>query len=174
MDAGSDTVSTVFEWLMAHLVKDQTIQEKLYSEIQEVVNSDEEIKEEDLQKMPYLKAVVLETLRLNPPTHFVLPRIVEEDIVLNGYLIPKKTIVNFTVADMARDPQVWKDSMEFMAGRFLGEEGEAVDITGSREIKMMPFSAGRRICPGLGLGTLHLEYFLANFITSYKWVPVDG
>ncbi|XP_042487031.1 cytochrome P450 89A2-like [Macadamia integrifolia] len=174
MDAGSDTVSTVFEWVMAHLVKDQTIQEKLFSEIQQVVNSEEEIKEEDLQKMPYLKAVVLETLRLNPPSHFVLPRIVEEDVVLNGYLIPKKTIVNFTVAGMGRDPQVWKDPMEFKPERFLGEEGEVVDITGTREIKMMPFSAGRRICPGLGLGTLHLEYFLANLIRNYKWVAVDG
>ncbi|XP_042487036.1 cytochrome P450 89A2-like [Macadamia integrifolia] len=174
MDAGSDTVSTVFEWVMAHLVKDQTIQEKLYSEIQEVVNSEEEIKEEDLQKMPYLKAVLLETLRLNPPAHFVLPRIVVEDIVLNGYLIPKKTIVNFTVADLARDPQVWKDPMQFKPERFLGEEGEVVDITGSREIKMMPLSAGRRICPGLGLGTLHLEYFLATLIGSCKWVAVGG
>ncbi|XP_042481058.1 cytochrome P450 89A2-like [Macadamia integrifolia] len=172
MDAGSDTTSTVFEWIMAHLVKDQTIQEKLYSEIQEVVGSEEEIKEDDLQKMPYLKAVVLEGLRIHPPSHFVLPHTVEEDVVLNGYVIPKKTIVNFMVAGMGRDPQVWKDPMEFKPERHLGE-GEVVDITGSKEIKMMPFSVGRRICPGLGLGTLHLEYFLANLIRNYNWMAVD-
>ncbi|XP_042482351.1 cytochrome P450 89A2-like [Macadamia integrifolia] len=174
MDAGSDATSTVFEWIMAHLVKDQAIQEKVYSEIQEVVNSEEETKEEDLQKMPYLKAVVLEGLRLNPPAHFLLPHTVEEDIVLNGYVIPKKTIVNFMVAGMGRDPQVWNDPMEFKPEGFLGEEGEVVDITGSREIKMMPFGAGRRICPGLGIGTLHLEYFLVNLSRTYKWVAVDG
>ncbi|XP_042484803.1 cytochrome P450 89A2-like [Macadamia integrifolia] len=170
MDAASDATSTVFEWIMAHLVKDQTIQEKLFFEIQEVVNSEEEA----LQKMPYLKGVALEGLRLNPPAHFLLPHTVEEDIVVNGYVIPKKTIVNFMVAGMGRDPQVWKDPMEFKPERFLGEEGEVVDITGSREIKMMPFGAGRRICPGLGIGTLHLEYFLAHLIKSYKWVAVDG
>ncbi|KAJ4971441.1 hypothetical protein NE237_004540 [Protea cynaroides] len=174
LDAGSDTTSTLFEWIMANLIKNQNIQEKLYSEIQGVVSSTEEIKEDDLEKMPYLKAVVLEGLRLHPPTHFVLPHTVKEDIVLNGYLIPKNALVNFMVGEMGRDPKVWKDPMEFKPERFLGDERQEVDITGSKEIKMMPFSAGRRICPGLGLGTLHMEYFLANAVRDFKWMGVEG
>ena len=38
------------------------------------------------------------------------------------------------------------------------------DITGSREINMMTFGAGRRICPGYGLAILHLEYVVANLV----------
>jgi cytochrome P450 family 89 subfamily A len=45
------------------------------------------VKEEDLQKMVYLKAVVLEGLRRHPPGHFLLPHTVSEDTELNGYCI---------------------------------------------------------------------------------------
>ncbi|XP_043717742.1 cytochrome P450 89A2-like [Telopea speciosissima] len=136
---------------------------------------DDEVREEDLPKMKYLRAVILEGLRLHPPSHYVLPHTVVEDIVLNGeYLIPKNAMVNFMVATMGRDPKAWKDSMEFKPERHLGDEGEVIDITGSKEIKMMPFSAGRRICPGLGLGLFHLEFFGANMIRNYKWVPLEG
>ena len=48
------------------------------------------------------------------------------------------------------------------------------DITGSRGIKIMPFGVGRRICPGLGLPMLHLEYFIANLIWCFEWKAVDG
>ncbi|KAL6127708.1 hypothetical protein ACLB2K_071071 [Fragaria x ananassa] len=71
------------------------------------------------------------------------------------------------VADMGWDPEVWEEPMEFKPERFLNKgEGEEFDITGSREIKMLPFGVGRRICPGLGLALLHLEYFVANLVSK--------
>ncbi|PHT53458.1 hypothetical protein CQW23_07920 [Capsicum baccatum] len=73
----TDTMSTFLEWVMANLVKKPSIQEKLYQEIARVVGdnqfTEEVVKEEDLQKMPYLKALVLEGPRRHPPSHFVLP-----------------------------------------------------------------------------------------------------
>ncbi|KAJ4971055.1 hypothetical protein NE237_004154 [Protea cynaroides] len=175
LDAGSDTTTTTFEWIMAHLVKNPEMQEKVYSEVVGVSGLTEEIKEEDLEKMSYLRGVVLEGLRLHPPIHFLLPRVVTEDIVVSGYLIPKDARVNFLVAEFGWDPKVWKDPMEFKPERFMaGDEHEEFDLTSTKELKMMPFSAGRRICPGYGLGTLHLEYFLANVIRDYKWTPVEG
>ncbi|OVA18405.1 Cytochrome P450 [Macleaya cordata] len=177
LNAGTDTTSTALQWIMANLVKHQEIQSKLVDEIKNVVKSEEdEIKEEDLQKMPYLKAVVLEGLRRHPPGHFVLPHAVTEDIQLDGYLIPKDASVNFMVAEIGCDPKLWKDPMEFRPERFLSGEGigEGFDITGSREIKMMPFGAGRRICPGLGLAMLHLEYFVANLVREFEWTARIG
>ncbi|GMI79583.1 cytochrome P450, family 87, subfamily A, polypeptide 6 [Hibiscus trionum] len=182
INAGTDTTSTALQWIMANLVKHPHIQERLLVEIRGVVGDGgvEEIKQDDLQKLPYLKAVVLEGLRRHPPTHFVVPHCVTEDTVLGGYLIPKNGVVNFMVADMGWDPTVWEDPMAFKPERFManggggGGGGEVFDITGSREIKMMPFGVGRRICPGLGLALLHLEYFVANLVWRFEWNAMDG
>ncbi|KAJ6366124.1 hypothetical protein OIU77_002660 [Salix suchowensis] len=153
LNAGTDTTSTALQWIIANLVKYQQIQEKLFVEIEGVVQDGEEnIKEEEMQKMPYLKAVILEGLRRHPPGHFVLPHAVTEDVIL----------------------EVWEDPMVFKPERFLESERETFDITGSREIKMMPFGVGRRICPGYGLAMLHLEYFVANLIWKFEWKAVDG
>ncbi|XVF06821.1 hypothetical protein REPUB_Repub06bG0083700 [Reevesia pubescens] len=74
LNAGTDTTSTALQWIMANLVKYPHVQEKLFMEIKGVVDGKDEVTEDDLQKMPYLKAVILEGLRRQPPTHFVLPQ----------------------------------------------------------------------------------------------------
>lgn len=175
LNAGTDTTSTALQWIMANLVKHPHVQETVYTEIRGVVGENEEVKEEELQKMPYLKAVILEGLRRHPPGHFVLPHAVTEDFVLDDkYVIPKDGSVNFMVAEMGWDPKVWEDPMAFKPERFLNDHDQDFDITGSREIKMMPFGAGRRICPGFGLAMLHLEYFVANLVWNFEWTAVDG
>ncbi|XVE90484.1 hypothetical protein DITRI_Ditri20bG0081500 [Diplodiscus trichospermus] len=168
----TDTTSTALQWILGYLVKNPHIQEKLFMEIKEVIGNGEiEIKEVDLQKMPYLKAVVLEGLRRHPPSHFLVPHAVTKDVELDGFLVPKNSIVTFMVAEIGRDPKIWENPMEFKPERFLnGEHGEAFDITGSREIKMMPFGVGRRMCPAYGLELLHLEFFVANLVWHFNWV----
>ncbi|KAF4350843.1 hypothetical protein G4B88_027756 [Cannabis sativa] len=180
LNAGTDTTSTALQWIMANVVKHQEIQEKLYEEIKGVVlvrTGEVEIEEEDLHNMPYLRAVILEGLRRHPPAHFVLPHVVSEDVVVGGHVVPKNGSVNFMVAEMGWDPNVWEDPMEFKPERFLvgGDNDKKVefDIKGNREIKMMPFGAGRRICPASGLAILHLEYFVANLVWKFEWNKVD-
>lgn len=65
LNGGTDTTATALQWITENLVKYPQIQEKLFMEIKEVMESgtEEEIEEEDLQKMPYLKATVLEGLK---------------------------------------------------------------------------------------------------------------
>lgn len=174
LNAGTDTTSTALQWIMANLVKHQEVQEKLAEEIERAVEKEaEEVGEEDLNAMPYLKAVIMEGLRRHPPAHFVLPHAVSEEVMLEGYVIPKGAAINFTVAEMGWDEEVWEEPMAFRPKRFLDEGENKVDITGSREIKMMPFGAGRRICPGLNLAMLHLEYFVANLVREFEWKAVD-
>ncbi|KAI3842066.1 hypothetical protein MKX03_000976 [Papaver bracteatum] len=185
LDAGTDTTTAALEWIMANLVTYQDIQSKLYNEIKKVSDDhgddDDEIREEDLKKLPYLKAVVLEGLRRHPPGHFVLNHAVTQDVGLDGYVVPKEAIVNFMVAEIGRDPKVWgEDSMVFKPERFLNEDDdgsvneEMSDLTGNKEIKMIPFGAGRRVCPASGLAMLILEYFVVNLVKEFKWTPKDG
>ncbi|MFS8028048.1 putative cytochrome P450 [Helianthus anomalus] len=183
LNGGTDTTTTALQWVMANLVKHPHIQSKLYDEIVEVmgppplplkgVEPEMVINEEDLQKMPYLKAVVLEGLRRHPPAHFVLPHRVMKEVEVQGYMIPQGATINFMVGAMGLDPKVWDEPMEFKPERFLVNDG-VFDVSGSKGIKMMPFGAGRRICPGSDLALLHLKYFVANLIWYFHWSVPDG
>ncbi|PAN03514.1 hypothetical protein PAHAL_1G005700 [Panicum hallii] len=170
LNGGTDTTVTLVEWIMAELVNHPDVQAKLHQE----VNANDG---GQLQAMPYLKAVVLEGLRLHPPGHFLLPHGVQSDAAeIGGYTVPKGAEVNFLVAEIGRDETVWTAAREFRPERFLdGGEGCGVDITGSREIKMMPFGAGRRMCPGYAVGMHHAEYFVARMVRELEWRPAaDG
>jgi cytochrome P450 len=179
LNAGTDTTSTGLQWIMAELVKNPAVQDKLYDEIKATCgDQDEEVSEDKIEavKMPYLKAVILEGLRKHPPGHFVLPHKAAQDMQVGGYLIPKGTTVNFMVAEMGRDEGTWDKAMEFVPERFLEDDNKlaTVDMYGTKGIKMMPFGVGRRICAGLSIAMLHLEYFVANMVKEFEWKEVAG
>ncbi|PKI63645.1 hypothetical protein CRG98_015963 [Punica granatum] len=147
-----DTTSSALQWIIANIVKYPAIQEALYCEIRAVVGHEAAaVEEDDLQKLPYPKAVILEGLRRHPPTNFMLPHAVTEDTELGGFLVPKKGTVNFMVTDMGRNPDVWEDPLAFKPERFL--------------------------CNGDGtyaLALLHLEYLMANLVWALEWKAKDG
>ncbi|RLN04705.1 cytochrome P450 89A2-like [Panicum miliaceum] len=174
--AGTESTATALQWILANLVKYPAMQDRLRDEVAGVVGADDgEVREEDLQAMPYLKAVVLEGLRRHPPGHYLFPHAVHEDTTLDGYRVPAGALINFAVGDIGLDEEVWDAPLEFRPERFLpGGEGEDVDLTGSKEIKMMPFGAGRRVCPGMAVALLHLEYFVANLVREFQWCEADG
>lgn len=90
--------------------------------------------EDDLPKMPYLKAVILETLRRHPPFHFLSGHAVTDDIVFNGFLVPIIATLRFMLVDIGLDPKVRDDPMAFKPERFLNceQNGEEMfDLRGS-------------------------------------------
>ncbi|CAL5007834.1 unnamed protein product [Urochloa decumbens] len=175
---GTDSTVAVMQWTMANLVARPEIQAKLRDEIRGVTGGGgAAIEEEQLPRMPYLRAVVLEGLRRHPLGRFMLPHAATEDgaTLDGGFAVPRNALVNFTLGGMAMDGEVWPDPGRFRPERFLaGGEGEDVDLTGSREIKMMPFGAGRRICPGIDAALLHLQWFVAILVTEFEWSEVPG
>ncbi|KAG4921278.1 hypothetical protein JHK84_050148 [Glycine max] len=151
LTAGTDTTCMALEWVMANIVKYTHVQKRVVEEIKEVLGDrkDKEVKEEDLNKLPYLKDVILEGLRRHDVT---------EDVIF----------------EMGRDPRVWEDPMEFKPERFLSSGFEAFDIIGSKKVKMMPFGAGRRACPPYNLAMFHLEYFVAKLVWNFEWKASSG
>ncbi|KAK8445941.1 hypothetical protein SEVIR_9G412232v4 [Setaria viridis] len=169
LNAGTDTTLTLLEWIMAELVNHPDVQAKVHEE----VKSRPELNDGDLEQARYLKAVVLEGLRLHPPAHFLLPHGVQSDAEIAGYAVPKGAEVNVMHGGFGRDEKVWTAPLEFRPERFLdGGEGCDVDITGSKEIKMMPFGAGRRMCPGYTLGMLQVEFFVGSLVRELEWLPL--
>ncbi|XP_041025936.1 cytochrome P450 77A1 [Juglans microcarpa x Juglans regia] len=174
INAGTDTSATTAEWALLRLVLNQEIQEKLYKEIVEHVGRDGVVNESDVEKMSYLGAVVKETFRRHPPSHFVLSHAATKETKLGGYTIPEDASVEFYTAWLTEDPSMWKDPDEFRPERFLDGDGVDVDVTGTRSVRMVPFGAGRRICPAMTLGTLHVNLLLARMVHAFKWLPVPG
>uniref|UniRef100_A0ACD5Z720 Uncharacterized protein n=1 Tax=Avena sativa TaxID=4498 RepID=A0ACD5Z720_AVESA len=169
LSAGTDGTVTLLEWIMAELVNRSEMQARVYEE----VRGKPELSEGDLRATPYLNAVVLEGLRLHPPVHFLLPHGVRSDgAEIGGYKVPRGAEVNVLVAEPGRDETVWTAPLEFRPERFLdGGEGRDVDITGRKEIKMMPFGAGPRMCPAYALAMLHLAYFVGGLVRELDWLP---
>ncbi|KAH7653050.1 Cytochrome P450 E-class group I protein [Dioscorea alata] len=177
MSAGTDTSATALEWAMAHLVLDQDAQERVYKEVVSKVGYDKEkeITESDVEGLKYLVAVVKETLRRHPPSHFVLSHAATRETELGGYRIPAGVNVEFYTAWVTEDPAAWTEPGEWRPERFLeGGEGWEVDVTGTRGVHMMPFGVGRRICPAASLGMLHVQLLLARMVREFRWVPVAG
>ncbi|KAK6133331.1 hypothetical protein DH2020_032934 [Rehmannia glutinosa] len=172
INAGTDTSATTVEWALLHLVQNQEIQEKLYKEIVGCVGVNGVVTESDVEKMAYLGAIVKETFRRHPPSHFLLSHAATEDIELGGYTIPADAYVEFYTAWLTEDPEMWQNPSEFRPERFLTGDGVDVDITGMRGVKMIPFGAGRRICPAWSLGVLHANLMLARMVQAFKWVPI--
>ncbi|KFK25691.1 hypothetical protein AALP_AA8G146600 [Arabis alpina] len=143
--AGTDTNSGTVEWAMAELLRNPETMTKAQAEIYLVIGQKGIVEESDISKMPYLQAVVKETLRLHPPAPLLLPRNTEIDMEILGFLVPKDTQVLVNVWGIGRDPSVWENPTQFEPERFFGKE---IDLKG-RDYELTPFGAGRRICPGM-------------------------
>ncbi|KAK4258978.1 hypothetical protein QN277_005363 [Acacia crassicarpa] len=174
ISAGTDTSATALEWALLHLVMDQGIQEKLYKEIVDTVGKNGVVLESDVEKMPYINALVKETFRRHPPSHFVLSHAATAETTLGGYTVPADASVEFYTAWLTEDPSVWENPDEFRPERFLTGDGVDVDVTGTKGVKMMPFGIGRRICPAWTLGTLHISLLLARMVHAFKWLPAPN
>lgn len=168
LNGGTDTTATAIEWVIARFIDNPDIQSKLFDEIVKTVGKDKKIDEKDIEKMPYLNALTKELLRKHPPTYFVLSHAVTEPSKLAGYDIPLGTTVEFFTPPIGNDPKIWSDPEKFNPDRFL-TGGEDADITGVTGVKMMPFSIGRRICPGASMATIHLNLMIARLVQEFEW-----
>ncbi|CAI8584412.1 unnamed protein product [Vicia faba] len=166
----TDTTSATAVWAMTALIKDPRVLKKLQEEIRNSSFEKDFLDEDDIQNFPYLKAVIKETLRLYLPGPLLLPRESREECIIGGYQIPAKTIVFVNAWAIHTDADVWKDPEEFYPERFLES---SINFYG-QDFELIPFGAGRRICPGISIGVAMLELILANLLYSFDWELPHG
>ncbi|KAK4365799.1 hypothetical protein RND71_013679 [Anisodus tanguticus] len=168
--AGSDTSAATTEWAMAELLQNPQELNKVRQEIIEQIGTERPVKEPDIDKLPYLRAVVKETLRLHPAAPLLLPRKALNDTEMFGYTVPKNSQVFVNVWSIGRDPKSWGKPLEFLPERFIKY---SVDHKG-RDFEYLPFGAGRRICPGMPLATRMVNLMLASIIQPFDWKLPKG
>ncbi|XP_061697672.1 sterol 26-hydroxylase, mitochondrial isoform X2 [Syngnathoides biaculeatus] len=96
--AGVDTTSNTISWALYHLAKEPSIQDHLYQEVSAACpSSSGMLTAEDITRMPFLKAIVRETLRLYPVVPGNARLTVENEIVVGDHLFPKKLMGRFEV-----------------------------------------------------------------------------
>lgn len=170
--AGTDTSASTVVWAMTELMKNPEAMKRAQQEARTLMKNriKDIIKEEDLGKLVYLKAVVKETLRLHPVVPLVL-RGTSQRCSVQGYEIQEKTVVYVSAWAIGRDPESWENPEEFLPERFLGKN-KGVDFQG-HDFELIPFGSGRRNCPGRQLAVAMVELALANLICLFDWeVPL--
>ncbi|KAF8714163.1 hypothetical protein HU200_028174 [Digitaria exilis] len=162
-----DTTSVTVEWAMAELLRRPDALAKVTEELDRVIGGDRHVTEGDIASLPYLEAVVKETMRLHPVSPLLSPRQSREDVATGGgHDIPAGTLVFVNVWAIGRDPAVWgEDAAVFRPERFAGSR---VDVKG-QDLELLPFGSGRRMCPGVSLGLRMVQVILANLLHAYTW-----
>lgn len=163
--AGTETTSILVEWALAEMLNNPTIMKKLQAELHDVVGSERLVQESDIAQLPYLRAVVKETMRLHPPGPLLLPRESMEPCRVAGYNIPAKTQVYVNTWAIGRDANDWKIPLDFWPERFLES---SIDVLG-HHFQLLPFGAGRRVCPGLVVGLPNVQMMVASLVQGFDW-----
>ncbi|XP_019443227.1 PREDICTED: cytochrome P450 71A1-like [Lupinus angustifolius] len=168
--AGTDTVAATIIWAMTALLKNPKEMKRVQEEIRQLLGDTDFINEDDIQRLPYLKAAVKETLRLFPPSPLLLPRETIEKCNIEGYEIQQRTLVYVNAWAIARDPENFEDPERFNPERFIGS---SIDFKGN-DFEFLPFGAGRRMCPAMNMGVVTVQVALANLLYMFDWEVPSG
>ncbi|KAK4440907.1 Trans-cinnamate 4-monooxygenase [Sesamum alatum] len=170
--AAIETTVWALEWAIAELINNPKIQEKLRAEIDTTLGPENEVTEPDTHKLPYLEAVIKETLRLKMIVPCLVPHMNLHQAKLGGYDIPAECRIYVNAWWLANDPAHWKKPEEFRPERFLEEESN-VEANGNN-IKYIPFGVGRRNCPGMLIAMPVLGITLGRLVQNFELLPPPG
>nr|GEV20026.1 cytochrome P450 CYP82D47-like [Tanacetum cinerariifolium] len=165
--AGStDTTTVMLTWTLCLLLNNPHALMKAQEELDNIVGRDRKVNESDITNLVYLQAIVKETLRLYPAGRLGGTREFSEDCIVAGYHVPKGTWLITNLYKLQQDPKIWPNSSEFRPERFVDGNHKHVDVKGTH-FELMPFGAGRRSCPGIGLGLQILHLVIATFLQHF-------
>ncbi|KAL1332386.1 trans-cinnamate 4-monooxygenase [Arachis ipaensis] len=170
--AAIETTLWSIEWGIAELVNHPEIQKKVRDEIDRVLGAGHQITEPDTHKLPYLQAVIKETLRLRMAIPLLVPHMNLHDAKLGGYDIPAESKILVNAWWLANNPAKWNNPQEFRPERFLEEESK-VEANGN-DFRYLPFGVGRRSCPGIILALPILGITLGRLVQNFELLPPPG
>ncbi|OQV18203.1 Cytochrome P450 2J6 [Hypsibius exemplaris] len=159
MEAGFETTATGLRWAFLLMCAHPEIQKKVQAELDANIHDGATIKPADKANLPYTEAVIAEMQRWASFVPFGVMHAVEKDMDLDGYTLHAGTWILPNLYFIHHDEKLWKDPFEFRPERFLSAKGEF-----SEPDTYMPFSVGRRKCPGETLARIELLVFFGTIL----------
>ncbi|XP_054642347.1 sterol 26-hydroxylase, mitochondrial-like [Dunckerocampus dactyliophorus] len=163
--AGVDTTSNTLTWTIHLLSKYPEVQEKLYEEVS-LGKADGTPSAEEVTRMPYLRAVIKEALRMYPIIPLNARVITEKSVVLGGYQFPKNTAFTFCHYAISHDDETFPEPFTFKPERWLRDGRERPNPFGS-----IPFGYGVRGCVGRRIAELEMYLALFQIIRLFEIKP---
>lgn len=144
-------------------------------ELDTVVGTDRLVQESDIPNLPYLQAITKEVFRMHPVVPLSVPHVSTRPCEVLGFKIPERTHLMFNVFAIQRDPSVYESPDTFNVNRFMVDRHRNVDATATfSSYELMPFGAGRRMCPAYAFGYQMVSVVLAHLLHGFEWTLPDG
>ncbi|KAG2380939.1 Cytochrome P450 [Vigna angularis] len=169
---GSGSTAITLTWALSLLLNHPKVLKAALQELDTHVGKERWVEESDIKNLNYLHAIIKETLRLYPPAPLTGIREATEDCSLVGYHVPKGTRLLINLWNLQRDPEVWPNPDEFQPERFLTTHRD-IDFM-SQDFELIPFSIGRRSCPGMTFGLQVTHLTLARLLQGFHIFTKDG
>jgi cytochrome P450 len=173
IEAGSETTSAALNTAILYLSANPEAQRKAQSEIDKVVGPNRSPSFADEQSLPYIRAIVKETLRMRPVTSIGTPHYTTAPIIYKTTYIPANSVVCLQQYPIHYDPTVFRDPTRFNPDRFLahpmGSGHYAAGPASARD--HWAFGAGRRICSGMHLAENSMFIVLAKLLWAFEILP---
>lgn len=171
--AGIDTTAYSAAFTLYHLARNRECQKRLQKELKDRLPSKtSELSSNVLSSLPYLKACVKESMRLNPIA-IGTGRILPKDLIVSNYRLPAKTMVIAQHQVACRQSQNFPDALVFRPERWLRNDLR----NKAHPFLVLPFGYGPRMCIGRRFAELELYLLLAkifrNFSVEYNWEDMD-
>ncbi|KAL4618068.1 sterol 26-hydroxylase, mitochondrial-like [Arapaima gigas] len=164
--AGVDTTSNTTSWALYHLAREPHIQEKLNQEVNSVCPGDKVPDSSDFARMPWLKAIVKETLRMYPVVPSNARLIIENETTVGGYTFPKNTLFHLCHYAVSYDEQHFLQPHSFLPERWLRDQKFKHHAFSS-----VPFGFGVRGCLGRRVAELEMHLILSRLVKHYELRP---
>ncbi|KAH7565914.1 hypothetical protein JRO89_XS08G0037900 [Xanthoceras sorbifolium] len=174
--AGQETTATLLTWSMILLSMHQNWQERARKEVLQILRKNKPTFD-DLNHLKIVNMILLEVLRLYPPTA-PSKRTIKKTKLGNMYL-PAGVHLSIPLLIVHRDPELWgEDALEFNPERFA----QGITNASKDEISYFPFGWGPRKCIGQNFALLEaklalsqiLQYFSFEHSPTYTHAPCSG